>query len=454
MKQFMKNFLTGRKVRLTQGQFIALGFFLVIFAGACLLMIPAATREGESTSFINALLTATSATCVTGLIAYDTYQHWTLFGQLIILLLIQIGGLGFITIGVGFSVLFRKRIGLRQRDLLKESVSAMELGGIIRLWRKIIAGTFLVEGIGAVILAIRFSFDFGILKGIYYGLFHSVSAFCNGGFDLMGINEAYSSMAAYVEDPVVNLVICLLILIGGLGFVVWKDLQENKWHWKKYSLHTKVVMYMLILLVAGGTLAMYLCERNNTLDGLSGWGKFWASLFGAVTARTAGFNTTDTGALTPAGKMVTMILMFIGGNPGSTAGGVKCTTIAVINAYIYSSLRGNSGTNMFRRRVSEEIIQKAFLVFSLHMFLTVCSTALILATSNLAMDDVLFEVISAVSTVGMTTGITRDLNTFGRMIIILLMYCGRIGSMTFAISLIQRREAQKIKYPVERITIG
>lgn len=440
--------------RLNQIQYIAVGFAMIIFIGALLLMLPFAARDGETTTFVNALLTATSATCVTGLVAYDTYQHWTLFGQLIIITLIQIGGLGFITFGVGFSVLFRRHIGLRQRDLMKESVNAMELGGIIRLWKKIVLGTLIFEGVGAALLAIRFSFDFGVIKGIYYGIFHSISAFCNGGFDLMGCNEAFSSVTAYVADPLINIVFCLLILIGGLGFSVWAELAVKKWHWKKYSLHTKIVMFMLIFLVGGGTLGMYLCEKNNTLVGMSGWGQLWASLFGAVTARTAGFNTVDTAALTPAGKLLTIALMFIGGNPGSTAGGIKCTTIAVIFAYVFSNIRGNSGVNMFHRRISEEIIQKAFMVFCMNLFLALISGFLILATSNLAMEDVLFEVVSAVSTVGMTTGITRDLNTFGRIIITFLMYCGRVGSMTFALSLIQRAEQQKVRLPIERITIG
>ena len=442
-----------RKIKVSQIQFIAIGFALIILAGALLLMLPFATRDGQQTSFLNALFTATSATCVTGLVAYDTFSHWTLFGQLMILLMIQIGGLGFITVGVGFAMLFRRTIGLRERDLLKESISATEVGGILRLWQQIVKGTVLIEGTGALLLAIRFIPEFGVAKGIYYSIFHSISAFCNGGFDLMGSREAFSSVTAYVTDPLVNLTFCALILIGGLGFVVWADLAEHKLDYHHYSLHTKIVLSMLLILVAGGTLLMYLFERNATLADLSAGGKLWASLFGAVTARTAGFNSVDTASLTPAGKLLTMILMFIGGNPGSTAGGVKATTIAVLGVYMYSRLRNASGTNLFHRRISEEIIHKATLVCSLNLVLALTAALIIMGSSSLAMDDVLFEVISAVSTVGMTTGITRELNTLGRIVIMLLMYCGRIGSVTFALSLLQRPQ-QKLKLPVERVNIG
>lgn len=440
--------------RINQVQYIALGFILMILVGTALLMLPIATRPGEETSLIGALLCATSASCVTGLVAYDTFTHWTLFGQLVLLVLIQIGGLGFITIGMTFSVLFRKKIGLRQRDLLKESINAMELGGIIRLWKQIVKGTLLIEGIGAALLAIRFIPQFGTANGIYYGIFHSISAFCNGGFDLMGINEKYSSFCAYVDDPLVVITLCFLIVIGSLGFIVWQDLMEKKWNWKRYTLHTRLVLSVSVILLAVGTLLFYLMERNNTLSQMSLSGQWLGALFDAVTPRTAGFNTTDTGALTPAAKLLTILLMFVGGSPGSTAGGVKTTTIAVIVLYVFSNLRNDSGCNVFHRRISDEVIKKATMVVALNMAMGLISTLVILATSDLAMDDVLFETFSAISTVGMTTGITRDLNMVGQITITILMYLGRVGSMTFALSLIQRPSEQPTQYPVERITIG
>lgn len=443
-----------RKRRLNQVQFIALGFFLIIISGALLLMLPVSARDGQGTDFISALFTATSSTCVTGLIVFDTWTHWSLFGQIIILIMIQIGGLGFVTIGVAFAVLFRRKIGLRQRDLLKESVNALEIGGIVKLARRIMMGTFVFESVGALILSIRFIPEMGAAKGIYYGIFHAISAFCNAGFDLMGYKEPYSSLSSYVGDPVVNLVICSLIIIGGIGFVVWSDLYTNRLKFRRYTLHTKLVLSVTLILIVSGTLILYLVERRYTLADLSAGEKFWASLFGAVTARTAGFNTVDIASLSPAGKICTMILMFIGGSPGSTAGGIKTTTIAVMVIFLFSNLRNESGCNVFHRRISSEIINKAAMVFCLNLFLAVCAILVILATNALPMDDILFEVFSAIGTAGMSTGVTRQLNTVGRIVIILLMYCGRIGSMTFALSFIYRPQKAKITLPVEKVTIG
>lgn len=440
--------------RLNQVQFIALGFFLIIMLGTFMLMLPISSKSGEWTSFLDAFFTAVSTTCVTGLIVVDTFTHWSLFGQLIIITLIQIGGLGFLTIAVGFAMIFRKRIGLRQRDLLKESVNAMEIGGIVKLTRKIIAGTAIIEGIGAVILSIRFIPEHGLLEGIYYGVFHSISAFCNAGFDLMGYQAPYNSLCNYATDPVINLTISALIMIGGLGFVVWDELSIKKFHWKQYTLHTKLVLSGTAFLLVAGTVLMLLFEYHNTLEGMNFGEKLLASFFGSVTARTAGFNTVDTAALDSSSKLLTIILMFIGGSPGSTAGGAKTTTVMVIFIYIISSLRNDSGSNIFHRRISSEIIKKAAMVIGLNLALALSSAVIILATSDLSMEDVLFEVVSAISTVGMTTGITRELNTIGKIIIAFLMYCGRIGSMTFALSLLKKTNGQAIMLPEEKINIG
>lgn len=440
--------------RLNQVQFIASGFFLIILTGACILTLPVASASGEWTSFFDTLFTATSATCVTGLVVHDTFLHWSLFGQLVILFLIQIGGLGFITISVGFAMIFQRRIGLRERDLLKESVNALEIGGIVKLVRRIMKGTFLFEGIGAFLLAIRFVPRYGFAKGIYFGIFHSISAFCNAGFDLMGEQGEYSSFVNYVGDPVVNFVIMTLIVVGGLGFVVWNDLYSKHFSWKRFSLNTKLILFVTAGLLVGGALLLFLFEQGNTLEGLSTGEQILASLFGSVTARTAGFNTVDTGALRPESKLLTIVLMFIGGSPGSTAGGIKTTTIAVIVIYVFSNLRGESGCNIFHRRISDDVIKKASMVFCLNLFLGVVSSLVIMATSKLEMSDILFEVYSAISTVGMTTGITRDLNTIGKITIMLLMYCGRIGSMTFVLSFIQRPDKTNLTLPVEKITIG
>lgn len=440
--------------RLNQVQYIALGFFFIILAGSLILTLPIASQSGEWTPFLDSMFTATSATCVTGLVVYDTFTHWNVFGQLVILLLIQVGGLGFITVGVGFSMAFRRRIGLRQRDLLKESINAMEIGGIVKLSRKIFIGTALCEGVGALLLATRFIPEFGLVKGIYYSIFHAISAFCNAGFDLMGGQQPYASFTAYATDPVINITLMLLIIVGGLGFVVWSDVVSKRFRWKNYCLHTKMVISVTLLLIFGGALFLFLFEQGGTISGMSTGDQILASLFGSVTARTAGFNTVDTGALQPESKLLTIALMFIGGSPGSTAGGVKTTTIAVILIYVISNLRGESGCNVFHRRIGDEVIKRASMVFCLNLFLGLTSVTLILATSNLHMSDVLFEVYSAISTVGMTTGITRDLNVVGRIVIIILMYCGRIGSMTFALSLVAKPEAKGLSLPEEKITIG
>ena len=440
--------------RLNQVQYIALGFFFIILAGSLILTLPIASQSGEWTPFLDSMFTATSATCVTGLVVYDTFTHWNVFGQLVILLLIQIGGLGFITVGVGFSMALRRRIGLRQRDLLKESINAMEIGGIVKLLRKIFIGTALCEGVGALLLATRFIPEFGLVKGIYYSIFHAISAFCNAGFDLMGGQQPYASFTAYATDPVINITLMLLIIVGGLGFVVWSDVVLKRFRWKNYCLHTKMVISVTLLLIFGGALFLFLFEQGGTISGMSTGDQILASLFGSVTARTAGFNTVDTGALQPESKLLTIALMFIGGSPGSTAGGVKTTTIAVILIYVISNLRGESGCNVFHRRIGDEVIKRASMVFCLNLFLGLICVTLILATSNLRMSDVLFEVYSAISTVGMTTGITRDLNVVGRIVIMILMYCGRIGSMTFALSLVAKPEAKGLSLPEEKITIG
>ena len=279
------------KNKLTQTQLIALGFFTLIMTGTLLLLLPISSRVPGETTFLDALFTATSATCVTGLIVQDTFQHWTVFGQIVIIILIQIGGLGFMTIGVTFALLLHRRIDLKQRGLLQESVNTLEIGGIVRLTRKIIKGTILFEGIGAILLFLRFYPTLGVGRGIYYGIFHSISAFCNAGFDLMGREEAYVSLVGYQGDIVVNLVIMSLIIIGGIGFIVWDDISKKKLHFSKYLLHTKIVLTMTFLLLIGGAILFYLLEQNGVMQDMSLKNKILSSLFCSVTPRTAGFNT-------------------------------------------------------------------------------------------------------------------------------------------------------------------
>lgn len=417
-------------------------------------MLPVSDRRMQGTDFLSALFTATSATCVTGLVVVDTYQHFSLFGQIVILLMIQVGGLGFVTIGVRVLLMMGKKIGLADRGLLKDSVNALALGGIVRLTKLIIKGTLLIEGIGALLLSIRFIPEFGFWEGIYYSIFHAVSAFCNAGFDLMGRFEAYSSLVRYTNDWLVNLTVISLILIGGLGFLVWNDLIKNRLAFRKYSLHTKMVLTALVVLVVVPSLLFWGLERGGVLGTLSSSGQFWGALFAAVTPRTAGFNTTDVAGMGDAGKILTLVLMLIGGNPGSTAGGVKTTTVMVLLCYIVSMIQHRDGVNVYGRRLEDGMIEKAAVVFTLTLTLAVTASFCICAVDRLPMSDVLLETFSAVNTVGMSTGITRQTGVFSRMVLILLMYCGRIGSLSFALAFTDKRRKSSVRQPMERINIG
>lgn len=440
---------------LSQGQFIAIGFILMILIGALLLDTPMASRSGQSIGFLSALFTATSASCVTGLVVADTATQWTLFGQIVVLILIQIGGLGFISIGVFFSIILRRKIGLRERGLMMESTNALQLGGIVKFARRIVAGTAIVEGVGALLLMIRFIPEFGILKGIWYGIFHSVSAFCNGGFDLMGAKYGkYSSLVAYYDDPLVNIVIMSLIVIGGIGFVVWGDLLKNRWHFKKYLLHTKIVLLMSTILIFGGALLFYWAERNGVLKGMSVSGQILSSLFASVTARTAGFNTVDTAAMSGASKLLTAALMFIGGSPGSTAGGIKTTTLFVLLMGVKKNVTGAYGIQAFGKRLEDDALATASIIATLNMGITIITIFIVMGMQPFAMQDVVFEAFSASGTVGITAGITRDLNTVSRILMIMLMYLGRVGSLSFALAFMESKKKPKVMLPKESISIG
>lgn len=443
-----------KEIWFTHARKIAIGFFIIIIVGTFLLTLPISGRRGEWTNPVDALFTATSATCVTGLAVFDTYQYWSVFGQIVIITLIQIGGLGFITFGVGFSIFFKQRIGLARRNLIQESVSALKLAGVVKLVRKIIIGTAIFEGIGAVVLAIRFIPKMGFVVGIYNAVFHSISAFCNAGFDLMGRYEEYSSLTAYSGDIVINITIMLLIIIGGLGFIVWDDIWHNRLKFRKYSLHSKIVIISTTVLVFGGAILFGIFEHNNTMAGMNPIETVLASLFASVTTRTAGFNTIDLGAMTQSSKLLTDVLMFIGGSPGSTAGGIKTTSIVVMICYIGANLNGIQGVNILGRRISEEDVKKASVVMGINMGIAVVALIAITAVQPFNMDDLLLEVFSAIGTVGLSTGLTRQLTTFSKLVIIFLMYCGRIGSTTFATSFIGNKRRAPVQYPVEHINVG
>lgn len=443
-----------KKHKMSKIQIIALGFLLIILTGALLLKLPVATRSGESTDWMTAFFTATSATCVTGLVVVDTFVYWSVFGQIVILCLIQVGGLGFMSIGIFLLVFFRRKVGLSQRGLMQESVNALQLGGMVRLVKIIVTGTVLVEFTGAVLFSIRFIPMFGVKTGIYYSIFHAVSAFCNGGFDLMGRFEEYTSITRFYDDGLINFTIMALITIGGLGFLVWQDILEHGKNVKKYRMHTKIVLVTTAAVLVITTVLFMIFEWNNTMADMSFKEKLYASMFSSVTARTAGFNSVDTGALTDSSKLLTIVLMFMGGSPGSTAGGIKTTTFVVIFLYLWSNMRNATGCNIFGRRLDDEVIKKASLVFYINIILAVSAALVLCSVESIDFIDILFEVFSAIGTVGMTTGITRDLSMISKLILMLLMYCGRIGSMTFAMSFIEKRKSAPVKFPVEKITVG
>ena len=444
-----------KKAKLSNVQIIALGFFIMILLGTGLLMLPIASAEPGGASFGDALFTATSASCVTGLVQQDTGTYWTTFGQMVIIVLIQIGGLGFMTIATLFLLLLRRRMGLRQREVVVEGISYNQLGGFAPFIRRVFLGTLLIEGLGAVLLSVRFPGEMGLGRGIYYGVWHSVSAFCNAGFDLMGpYSGPYSSFTAYAGDPLVSLTICALILVGGLGFLVWDDLVRNKLRWRRYRLQTKVVLTVTAALTLGGGALFFLLERENLGAGRPLGEQILSALFDAVTPRTAGFNSTDTAALSPGSLLLTIIFMFIGGSPGSTAGGVKTTTVFVVLLHALSGVRRERSANAFGRSIGDGALKKATSVLYTNLLLALAGALLISAVQAMPLTDVLFETFSAIGTAGMTTGITRDLLPLSQAVIIFLMYCGRVGSISFAVALLEKRALPPVTLPQEEITIG
>ena len=444
------------KRKFSQTRLIAIGYISIIVLGTLLLMTPFASQSGKSADFVTALFTAISSSCVTGLVVTDTATTWSLFGQIVIICLIQVGGLGFMTIATMFSMLLKKKMGLRAREVMVESINTEHIGGIMNLTRKIIAGTAIFEGAGAILLATRFIPRFGWAKGIWYAVFHSISAFCNAGFDLMGAYYGeYCSFVEFSNDWVVIPTLCALIIIGGIGFLVWDDITKKKLKLKRYQLHSKIVLTVTAILLVVPTILFFIFERNFTNEGLGLGNSLLNAIFDSVTARTAGMNTTDTAALAPASKILTVFLMFIGGSPGSTAGGIKTTTLAVIAMSTFNGITRRQSQGIFGRRLEKDAIHKASSVVFTNMSLAIFGIIAILAMQpSLNIGDVLFECASAIGTVGMTTGITRDLTTASRLIIAFLMFCGRVGSVSFALALMEKKAAPPVKNPREKITIG
>ncbi|MUT64338.1 TrkH family potassium uptake protein [Paenibacillus sp. NEAU-GSW1] len=446
----MLNFLDVRKW--SPPRILVFGFALIIFIGAFLLTMPFASSDGSRLRFLDALFTATSATCVTGLVVVDTGTYFSKAGQLILLLLIQIGGLGFMTMSTLIALMLRKKISLKERLILQEAMNQSSMEGIVRLIRKVIIYSLSIEAIGAVLFALRFSFDMPIGKAAYFGFFHAVSFFNNAGFDIFG---NFRSLTMYVGDPLINIVSMLLIISGGLGFIVISDLLEFRKN-KRLSLHSKVVLSMTGTLIVVGAIVIFIFEFSNakTLGSL-GWGdKLWASLFQSVTPRTAGANTLDYTALRQATLFFTVILMFIGASPGSTGGGIKTTTFTTLIGAVIAMARGREDIVMFRFRLAKDRIFKALTITMLSLALVIGVTMVLSTTEDQQFIKILFETTSAFGTVGLSAGLTPELTDIGRIIIALTMFAGRLGPLTLAYALGPKTEKELFRYPEGKITIG
>jgi trk system potassium uptake protein TrkH len=439
--------------KLNTAEILAIGFLAVILIGAVLLSLPVASKSGESVGFVNALFTAASAVAVTGLVVVDTLTHWTTFGHVVILVLIQIGGLGFITMGTLFALILGRKINFRQRVVMQEAMNKITVNGVVKLAKYILIMTVLVEGIGAIILSTRLIPIYGVGKGIWLSVFHSVSAFCNAGFDLIG---NFQSLTPFVTDYVVTITIALLIIIGGLGFVVIFELMDKK-NLKKLSLHTKMALLMTLVLLVSGYIIVMVLEYNNpgTMGNLSVGEKFLSGFFHSVTPRTAGFNTLPMDKLAMGTIVMTMLFMFIGAGSAGTAGGVKVTTVGVLIAAIASILKGRKETEAFKRTLPRDLVNKALTIIGLAIVWVVAVTFILSITEDATFMEILFEVISAFGTVGLSLGITTELSVVGKLIITITMFTGRIGPLTLVMALAQRHQSTTIlSYPDENVMIG
>lgn len=440
----------GFQNKLSSFQIIILGFAGVIVLGALLLMLPISTQNGAVTPFSKTLFTATSAVCVTGLVVFDTASYWSGFGQLIILIMIQIGGLGVISVASFLSMLAGRKISLMQRQTMQNALSAPQMGGIVKLTRFIFLVSFAIEGIGALLLMPVFMTKYGI-RGIWMAVFHSVSAFCNAGFDLMGNQTGqYSSLTSFAGSGYVTLVICLLILIGGIGFLTWKDIAVKKTRFKEYSMQTKVILVTTAILIVIPAVFFFFSDfaKEPLKD------RICMSVFQAVTPRTAGFNTADLNKMSDAGRSVMMLLMLIGGSPGSTAGGMKTTTIAVLFANAIAVFRKRQNANCYGRRIDDSTVKNASAILFMYVFFSMLSAIIISITDGIPMQMGMFETFSAIGTVGLTLGITPTLSAVSRFVLILLMFFGRVGGLTIIYAAFSQKDASTLKYPMENITVG
>ncbi|WP_397334094.1 TrkH family potassium uptake protein [Paenibacillus macerans] len=446
------NELLFKKISFSPPQILVLGFALIILLGSLLLMLPISSTTGETLPFVDALFTATSATCVTGLVVRDTGTYFSTFGQVVIMLLIQVGGLGFMTMATLFSLVLKRKISLKDRLILQEAMNQNTMEGIVRLIRKVLMYSLVIESCAALLFAIRWAFDMPLGRALYFGVFHAVSMFNNAGFDLFG---EYRSLTQYVADPIVNFVAMFLIVSGGLGFIVLSDIIDFRRR-RKLSLHSKVVLSMTAALIVIGALVIFIFEFTNsrTLAPLGWGGKFWASLFQSVTPRTAGANTLDIGALRQASQFFIIILMFIGASPSSTGGGIKTTTFTILVGAVFSMIRGRSDLVLFRYRMAQERIFKAVTITMLALFLVVAVAMVLSTTEDASFLSILFETTSAFGTVGLSMGLTGKLTVIGKIIISFTMFAGRLGLLTLAYALGPKKGKELYRHPEGKMIIG
>lgn len=438
------------KKRLSSFQVILLGFAGVILLGALLLILPISSAERVITPFNEALFTSTSAVCVTGLVVKDTGSYWSAFGQAVIITLIQIGGLGVVTIAASFSMLAGRRISLMQRSTMQDAISAPKVGGIVKLTKFIITGTFIIEAVGAVSMMPVFCKNFGA-KGIWMSVFHSVSAFCNAGFDILGTEgNQFCSLTSYTSNPVINITVMLLIVIGGIGFLTWDDICNNKFKIKKYSMQSKIILLTSLILILLPAIYFFIFDYSDYSIG----NRLLASLFQSVTTRTAGFNTTDLTKLTRPSQAIMIFLMLVGGSPGSTAGGLKTTTMAVLILNAFACFKRKENVCAFGRRIDDSVIKNAATIVMMYITLFFIGGVSICTIEKLPLVASLFETASAIGTVGLTLGITPKLSLASQLILIVLMYLGRVGSLTLIYATLSGKKQINAKLPLEKITVG
>ncbi|MDD6484497.1 MAG: potassium transporter TrkG [Clostridiales bacterium] len=441
-----------KKTYFSPFRIIIFGFALMILTGSILLMLPVSSRMPGGAPFADAVFTATSAVCVTGLVVHDTAVYWSEFGQFVIMLLIQVGGMGVVTSAVAVTIISGKKIGLMQRSTLQEALSAPQVGGVVRLTGFIIKTSIMIELIGAAVLSVVFIKEFGVIKGVWYSLFHSVSAFCNAGFDLMGVKEPCSSLTSLSSNPVINITVMLLIIIGGIGFLTWEDIKTNKLHIKKYRLQSKLILTVTAVLILLPAIYFYFGEFGN---GDMPFGeRILGALFQSVTPRTAGFNTVDLSAMSEAGQAIIILLMLIGGSPGSTAGGMKTTTAAVLICSAAAVFRHKESTVCFGRRIAAEAVTRATTIAVMYITLFFAGGIIISRIEAIPLGICLFETASAIGTVGLSLGITPALGAVSRAILIMLMFFGRVGGLTLIFAAMSNKGRINSQLPQEKITVG